>query len=230
MNIIITGANRGIGFELTVLFLAGDHNVLTISRSTEKLQTLHKKYAKTLTVLKFDLEKSTSLPLLLKKIKEEFRHVDILVNNAGLLFNADFEKISPGQLRSSMEVNYIAPYLLVQGALPLLKKAKAAHVINISSMGGIQNTQKYKGLSSYTPAKAALIALTECLAEELKETKIKTNCLALGAVQTEMLEKAFPGYKAPVSPVQMAMYIYNFALSGAAYFNGKTIPVSGTNP
>ena len=70
----------------------------------------------------------------------------------------------------------------------------------------------------------------EKLAEEFKNTGIKINTLALGAVQTEMLEEAFPGYKASINPIEMADFIYKFSLEGNSFFNGKIIPVSITNP
>jgi NAD(P)-dependent dehydrogenase (short-subunit alcohol dehydrogenase family) len=109
-------------------------------------------------------------------------------------------------------------------------KKNKAHIVNISSMGGFQGTSKFPGLSAYSSSKAALSGLTECLAEELKDKNIAVNCLAIGAVQTEMLAKAFPGYKAPLSAKQMAEFICNFSLTGHLYFNGKIIPVSSTTP
>ena len=71
--------------------------------------------------------------------------------------------------------------------------------------------------------------LSECLAEEYKD-KISFNCLALGAVQTEMLSSAFPEFEAPVSAEEMSEYIANFALTGHKYINGKTISVSSSTP
>jgi NAD(P)-dependent dehydrogenase (short-subunit alcohol dehydrogenase family) len=97
-------------------------------------------------------------------------------------------------------------------------------------MGGVQGSAKFAGLSAYSSSKAALCTLTECLAEELKLENISVNCLALGAVQTEMLSKAFPGYRAPLSASEMAEFIVQFARSGHYYFNGKILPVSSTTP
>ncbi len=89
---------------------------------------------------------------------------------------------------------------------------------------------KFAGLSAYSSSKGALSVLTECLAEELKDTNIKANCLCLGSVNTEMLQQAFPGYEAPLNPKQMADYIGNFALTGHTFFNGKVLPVSVSTP
>jgi NAD(P)-dependent dehydrogenase (short-subunit alcohol dehydrogenase family) len=89
---------------------------------------------------------------------------------------------------------------------------------------------KFAGLSAYSPSKAALCSLTELLAEEFKETGISINCLCLGAVQTEMLEEAFPGYQAPHSANEMASFIKDFTIHQGAYFKGKILPVSISTP
>jgi len=97
-------------------------------------------------------------------------------------------------------------------------------------MGGIQGSAKFAGLSAYSSSKGAVITLTEVLAEEYKEIGPSFNVLALGAVQTEMLEEAFPGYKAPLSAMEMAEYIGDFALNGSKYYNGKVLQVSNSTP
>jgi NAD(P)-dependent dehydrogenase (short-subunit alcohol dehydrogenase family) len=152
------------------------------------------------------------------------------VNNAGLLVNKPFEKLKLEDVKRSLGVNYLAPVVLIQELLPLLLKAQKPHVINISSMGGVQGSIKFPGLSSYSSSKAALGVMTECLAAEFKDGPIRFNTLALGSVQTEMLEAAFPGYKAPLMPVEMAALIKDFAENGGTYFNGKIIPVSLSTP
>src|SRR5208282_5900863 len=99
-------------------------------------------------------------------------------------------------------------------------------IVNISSIGGVQGSAKFKGLSAYSSSKAALINITECLAEEFKERGIAVNCLALGSVQTEMFSAAFPSFEAALTAEEMANYISEFAVTGNKYFNGKVIPVS----
>jgi NAD(P)-dependent dehydrogenase (short-subunit alcohol dehydrogenase family) len=107
---------------------------------------------------------------------------------------------------------------------------EGSHIVNISSMGGFQGSSKYRGLSYYSASKAAIGCLTECLAIEFSEAGIKVNCLAIGAVQTEMFEEAFPGLKAPVSASEMGRYVSEFALNGHKFFNGKILPVAISNP
>jgi NAD(P)-dependent dehydrogenase (short-subunit alcohol dehydrogenase family) len=104
------------------------------------------------------------------------------------------------------------------------------HVLTVSSMGGVQGSVKFPGLSAYSSSKGAVITLTELLAEEYKETGPSFNVLALGAVQTEMLEEAFPGYKAPTTALDMANYIFNFAQTGQQFYNGKLLQVSSSTP
>jgi NAD(P)-dependent dehydrogenase (short-subunit alcohol dehydrogenase family) len=181
--------------------------------------------------LAYDLsELKTSPDSLLQKIRGHISRIDILVNNAGFLVNKPFRDLTPGDVSASLSVNYEAPLFLIQTLMPLLKTSKHAHVVNIGTMGAVQGSSKFPGLSAYSSSKSGLAALTECLAEEYKETTVAFNYLALGAVQTEMLEEAFPGYEAPVSPEKMAEYIAGFAQTGHHYFNGKILPVALSTP
>ena len=97
-------------------------------------------------------------------------------------------------------------------------------------MGGIGGSSKFSGLSAYSSSKGAVNILTELLAEEYKETGPFFNGLALGAVQTEMLAKAFPGFRAPLSVGEIAPYIAQFALTGHQFYNGKILHVSSSTP
>jgi NAD(P)-dependent dehydrogenase (short-subunit alcohol dehydrogenase family) len=235
MNIIVTGASRGIGFELARL-LAQDssHQVLVVSRNIEGLGKLRKEcegFPGKLLVQPFDLESIEEIPgRLIPAVQEHFRVLDILVNNAGLLVNKPFEQLDLEDLRRGLDVNYLAPAVLIQGLMPLLLKAPNPHVVNISSMGGVQGSVKFPGLSSYSSAKAAMAVMTECLAAEYQESPVRFNTLALGSVQTEMLEEAFPGYKAALKPAEMAAFIKDFAIKGGRYMNGKILPVSLSTP
>ena len=227
MNVIITGASRGIGFELIQQFLKNDASVFCLTRNTEPLKPL----ANTkLHVHATDLSSVESMNEAITFIKQKVNAVDVVVHNAGSLVNKPYETISYNELERVYKVNVFAPYYLTQQLLPLLGKEKKAHIVNISSMGGFQGSAKFAGLTAYSSSKAAIASLTECLAEELKEKNISVNCLALGAVQTEMLAEAFPGYMAPLSPKQMAEYIFDFSLKGHQYYNGKILPVSSSTP
>lgn len=223
MNVVITGASRGIGYELVKLFLADGHRVLAISRNKEKLNTLERKGA---SVLAFDLSLESFKPIV--SAVSSFGRIDILINNAGVLVNKPFSELSNNDIKYVFNVNIFSIIKLTRDLIPSF--SAYAHVINISSVGGVQGSVKFPGLSIYSSSKGALTVLTECLAEEFKETSYRFNTLALGAVQTEMLEEAFPSYKADISPSQMANFIIKFALEDGKLFNGKTVTISSSTP
>ena len=227
MNIVITGASRGIGFELVKQFLNTGHTVFCLTRNLEPLKAIAHENLKSIST---DLTSQDSMNAAVAFIKNEVTHIDCIINNAGSLVNKPYEAISYSELQKVYQVNVFAPYYLTQQLLSVLGKEKKSHVVNISSMGGFQGSAKFPGLSAYSSSKAAIAGLTECLAEELKDKNISVNCLAIGAVQTEMLAEAFPGYQAPLSPTQMAEYIFEFATKGHQYYNGKILPVSSTTP
>src|SRR5205085_11189019 len=118
---------------------------------------------------------------------------------------------------------------MIQHLLALFPPS-GGHIVNIGSMGGFNGSVKFPGLAAYSASKGALHTLTECLATELEKSNIKVNCLALGSAQTEMLEKAFPGYKSPVKAAEMGRLVAEFAMTGHHFFNGKILPVSVTTP
>jgi len=223
-NVIITGTSRGIGLELAKLFGDDGHKVLALSRNPKPvLNVSHANIA----TFGFDLCKVDDY----KKVSdfiEEWGVVDVLINNAGSLVNKPFLETSPQDFEEVYKVNVFGVAELTRTVLP--KMSKNGHVVTISSMGGVQGSMKFPGLAAYSSSKAAVITLTELWAEEFKETGPSFNVLALGAVQTEMLEEAFPGYQAPVSAVQMAAYVKGFALTGQQLYNGKLLPVSNSTP
>ena len=224
-TIVIVGASRGIGFEMVKQFAEAGHSVFALSRDLSKMNDVFKEY-ETVHPIAFDLshEVSEQVHVLSKKIGS----IDILINNAGYLVNKPFDFISHEDFQLSYQINVIGVMETVQGFLPQLKSD--AHIVNISSMGGFQGSMKFAGLSAYSTSKAALCSFTELFSEEYKNTDLSMNCLCLGAVQTEMLQEAFPGYEAPTSPVQMAQFIADFALTGNRFFKGKILPVSLSTP
>ncbi|SNR62328.1 SDR family NAD(P)-dependent oxidoreductase [Lutibacter flavus] len=224
-NVIITGTSRGIGFELAQLFAKNNYQVLALSRNSKPLNKLNLKNISTISV---DLLSEEDLKKVTSFVSENWKSVDILINNAGKLISKPFNKLSTKDFLEVYQVNVFAVAELTNKILPFL--SKRSHVVNISSIGGIQGSMKFPGLAAYSSSKGALLTLTEVLAEEYKDEQISFNALALGAVQTEMLEEAFPGYKAPVSAKEMASYIYNFAINGHKFQNGKIIQVSSTTP
>lgn len=223
-NIVITGTSRGIGYELALQFANEGHNVLAISRKTPQMLIKHKN----ITCLSIDISNENELKKAEEFISNSWKKVDILINNAGSLLHKPFEQITSKEFQNIYKVNVFAVAELTRICIPFM--ITGSHVITISSMGGIQGSMKFAGLAAYSSSKGAVITLSELLAEEYKEKGIAFNVLALGSVNTEMLQEAFPGYKAPVSAKEMSDYIYNFALTGNKYYNGKVLQVSSTTP
>jgi short-subunit dehydrogenase len=229
MNIVVNGGTRGIGKEI-INFLAQDlsNQIFVTGRNEKALNSLSVRYKN---VKSFSLDMSLfdiQYEKFRAAVSNHFERVDILINIAGFLISKDFLQTTNDEARLIMETNFFGPASLIRILKPIM--SSGSHIVNISSMGGFQGSAKYKGLSYYSASKAALACLTECLATEFTEFGISVNCLALGAVQTEMLDEAFPGYKAPVDAKQMAEFISGFALTGHKFFNGKILPVALGNP
>lgn len=233
MNVIVTGASRGIGYDLVKALAGEGHHVIATARSGDKL---HKLFHECRTqqnntkvhVLAHDIADVQFGEVLGDLVNEVFKKIDILVNNAGYLVNKNFENLTAEDFDKIFSVNVKSVFLLIQAMKN--KMAKGSHIINVGSMGGFQGSLKFPGLSLYSASKGALATLTECLAVELESDEISINCLALGSAQTEMLNEAFPEYKAPVSSSEMAAFIKDFALNGHKVFNGKILPVSLSTP
>lgn len=223
-NIIVTGTSRGIGLELALLFANAGHNVLALSRKTPQVLIEHPN----ITCLSIDLSKENDFLKVESFLTTSWKNVDAIVHNAGALLLKPFSETTITDFENIYKVNVFAVAALTRIALPFLKKG--SHVVTISSMGGIQGSLKFAGLSAYSSSKGAVITLSELLSEEYKEHGISFNVLALGSVQTEMLAEAFPGYEAPLSAKEMADYICNFTLTGNKYFNGKVLQVSSSTP
>ena len=224
-TIVVVGASRGIGLEVVKKFAQAGNTVFALSRDLVKMKKAFEGFSN-VTPLAFDLSKNVIEQV--KGISAQVKTIDILINNAGYLVNKPFNSISHEEFQLSYQINVIGVMETVQGFLPLFNPD--AHIVNISSMGGFQGSVKFAGLSTYSTSKAALCSFTELFSEEYKETQLAMNCLCLGAVQTEMLEEAFPGYEAPTTPDQMAAFIVDFSLNSNRFFKGKIVPVSLSNP
>ena len=223
-NIIITGTSRGIGYELALQFANAGHQVLAISRKTPQELIDNPN----ITCLSIDIAVEDEMHIIDKFIASIWKKVDVLINNAGCLVNKPFSQLTQSDFERVYKVNVFGVANLTRTCLPYMPKG--SHVVSISSMGGIQGSMKFPGLAAYSSSKGAVITLSELLAEEYKEQGVAFNVLALGAVNTEMLQEAFPGYEAPISPKEMSDYIFNFALTGNKFYNGKVLQVSSSTP
>lgn len=233
MNILITGASRGIGFACVKKMLETEsHQIIALARNIQPLQdflTENPQFSQRLFINKFDISNFQAEEYL-EKWENFFPHLDILINNAGVLIKKPFMELTREDWRETFEVNLFGCVKLIQTLYPLLKKSTKAHIVNIGSMGGHEGSFKFNGLSAYSASKAALANLTESLAEEWKNEGIFVNCLLLGAVNTEILAEAFPNYKAQLNPADIAEFIAHFSQTAHHFLNGKLLPISLSTP
>lgn len=222
-TIVVTGASKGIGFEIVSFLVDQGHIVYALSRDIKALVASEKLHP-----ISIDLTDEESIIKFAEQLNSDQISIDALINNAGSLINQSFSTTTKNDFEAIYRVNVFGLASITRLLLPLI--SSKGHVVNISSMGGIGGSSKFSGLSAYSSSKGAVNILTELLAEEYKETGPFFNGLALGAVQTEMLAKAFPGFRAPLSAGEIAPYIAQFALTGHQFYNGKILPISSSTP
>lgn len=231
MIIVITGTGKGIGYA-TALQLAADKNntVIAIARKPDALAKLKAESNDVIQTISFDLKNYKDVAtILIPGIKKIANHVDALINNASVLMKKKFADLSAADIEESFSVNVFSHMLLIKELIPMME-GRQSHIVNIASMGGVQGSVKFPGLSAYSATKATLINLAESLAVELKDKNISVNSIAFGSVQTEMFGEAFPGVKAGLSVNDAAKYLADFSLNGQKYFNGKVLQVATSTP
>lgn len=229
-GVLVTGAGSGIGLEI-VRALLSEHRCTVWALARNGDQRLAKEltsHPDRLRVLDYDLNTTDSIQSIAETVGSN--RLIGLVHNAALLGKQDFGAYTREGLEKLFRINAVVPLLLTQALASRLEGEPPGHVVHISSMGGFQDSMKFPGLAAYSSSKAALACLAQCLAEEFKDRGIRSNCLAIGAVDTVMLRAAFPGFKAPVTPESMGQFIAWFTLNGHNLFNGKVLPVSASTP
>jgi len=232
MNIVITGASSGVGFETALeLVQQNQHQIIALARSQSGLTRL-------LEISKGLNPDAVIFPIVFDIVRDDYaglqqfirsrfdNKVEVLINNAGALVNKPFMQLDETDFVEMLQSNFLGHVRMIQNLLPMMNGG--AHIVNVGSMGGFQGSAKFNGLAAYSASKAALHNLTECLAQELIPQQISVNCLALGSAQTEMLEKAFPDYQSPIMAFEMGKYVADFVITGSKFFNGKIIPVALT--
>ena len=221
-TIVVTGTSSGIGHQICIQAAKMNFHVISVSRNIEPLKDIGG-----IESFAIDITNKDSVDEFIANLKSRKIKIDILINNAGYLVSELFGDTTYDSFKKTFDVNVFGLAEITRSLIPIINSD--GHVINISSIGGVNGSKKFPGLSAYSSSKAAVIALTEVLAEE-HQNGPSFNVLALGAVQTKMLKEAFPDYKVDTKPEEMAKYILDFAINGNKLFNGKLISVSNSNP
>lgn len=204
---LITGANRGLGFETARQLGSKDVKVLVAARTKEKAEAAAQTLAAEgldVEAVQLDVTNDADIATLASHIEQTYGRLDILVNNAGImqekgLFTNTTLDVSIDDLRTTFETNFIAPVKITRALLPLLKKSEAGRIVNLSSiLGSIQenndpNSMIYEAKAfAYNSSKTALNAFTVHLAHALKDTNIKVNSVHPGWVKTDMGSEQAP--------------------------------------
>ena len=209
---IVTGANRGIGRAVSVALAKEGATILLAARAIDKLQETAQKVEQVggkAEIVITELTDPESIKKLVDVSAKKFARLDILVNNAGITHSAAFEETSMEDWDCCLQINATAPFILCRQALPLLKKAPSACIINIASVVGVKG---YPLQSAYTASKHALRGMTMSLAEELRDSKIRVHLLCPGGTNTEMVEKVRPDIPkneliAPEEIAELVLYL-----------------------
>lgn len=206
--VLISGANKGLGFETARQLGKMGYKVLLGARDAEKGQAAAEQLRSDgldVIAVKLDVNSQEEIEAIARLIDEEFGGVlDVLVNNAGLMVEKSWtdnvtSEMKVEDIRSTYETNVLAPFALTKALLPALKRSKAGRIVNVSSILGSVLLQATKGsptystkLFAYNSSKAALNMLTIHLAYELRGTNIKVNSAHPGWAKTDMGGEAAP--------------------------------------
>lgn len=198
---LVTGANKGIGFEIVRQLAQRDVVVLLGARDAVKGEAAAAELRAGFPNVRFahiDVTDDASIAAAVASVEKEFGRLDILVNNAGVgfEFGANLEspwRVSLDMLRATYETNVFGVFAVTQAFLPLIRKSPAGRIVNVSStLGSLTNQSDptspfyQANTPAYSSSKSALNALTVSLAKELAQTKIKVNAMCPGWVKTDM--------------------------------------------
>jgi len=182
-NIVITGGGSGIGAALAEKLGEQGHSVIICGRRKKKLQDVVGAKAN-ISMFQCDVSSEKEVRALSRFIKKRHKYIDVLINNAGL-FGAigRFDRTNSSSWKKTFDINTFGTYLVSKHLLPLLLKSSVKKIINFSGGGAFNSFPNY---SAYAVSKAAVVRLSETIAEELVDEGVQVNCIAPGFVATEI--------------------------------------------
>ncbi len=238
-NVLITGSNRGIGFSILKECAKNGAYIWAHARKEsseflEKIMKLSSEFNVTIKPIFFDISDKESVKRGVKEILSEKKNVDVLINNAGILYNASFMMSSEKKLYDVFNVNFFSTFILTQYIVRIMVRNNRGSIVNISSMAAIDGNL---GKSVYGASKSAIITMSKVLANELGTVGIRSNCIAPGIINTDILEN-MPSYalqstveqtslKRLGEPKEVASVAVFLASDESSYINGQVIRVDG---
>jgi NAD(P)-dependent dehydrogenase (short-subunit alcohol dehydrogenase family) len=206
---LVTGGNRGIGYEVCKELAGGDcHVVLTCRNEVDGRRAAAKlAHPDRITFRKLDVTRTDETSALRDWIERTYGRLDILINNAGIYLDEGVSvfDVDEKTMRDTIEVNFYGAFHLFRAFVPLMRKNGYGRIVNVSSGYGAMS-EMGGNVAAYRISKAALNALTLIMADELRDSKIKVNAVCPSWVSTEM-----GGRMAPVTPEAAAKDIVHFA-------------------
>lgn len=220
---LVTGASRGIGAATAQLLAEGGAKVVLVSRTAERLAKVAGEInarhgAARALAIAGDIADERFVRGAFEQAEKQLGPVTILVNNAGLFTLSGLAEMALADWERVFATNVTGMFLCCKYAVAQMRKSGGGSIVNISSLAGIRSSLKFKGFTSYIASKHAVVGLTEGLAHDERENGIRVNCVAPGAVDTEMLRKALPDFKAKAQPLDIAKviaYLCDSEASGA---------------
>ncbi len=234
---LITGGGTGIGRATAELLAAAGCRVLIGGRREEPLRSVAENSADMIVWERMDVADAGDRSRMLAAARNTFGRLDVLINNAATSVTADFVAQNAEQIRRQIEVNLLAPMLLVHEALPLF--TGGGSIVNVTSAGARYQGMPPAGMSAYAPSKAGLNQFTRVLATELGPRGIRVNAVAPGLTDTEIATEAVnnPEHAAALvqqtplgrvgKPIDVARVIVFLVGDSAAWVTGQVVDASG---
>jgi len=222
---VVTGASSGIGRSTAELLARRGARVAIFARSREKLKEIAKANGDRMIAVAGDAADPASIERLFRETEKRLGPCEILINNAGIIDPELLVKTTLDRWERMFAVNVDSIFLTCRRALPKMIERRIGVVVNVSSISGVTGPEKFPGYVSYSASKAAVIALTETLAVEVKEHGIRVNCVSPGSVDTKMWALAGGGAPADMTPEEVAEAILFLASARSRPMNGQNLDV-----
>ncbi|MFA6957424.1 MAG: SDR family oxidoreductase [Thermoanaerobaculia bacterium] len=224
---LVTGASSGIGRATALLLARSGARVAALARSVDALEALCREARDAIIPVPCDLEHEESIERAIADVAARLGSVSILVNNAGHIEPRPLEVMEIASWDRHFAVNVRAAFIAIRLVLPHMRKAEHGAIVNVSSISGVAGPEKFPGFTAYGASKAALIALTELLAVEIRGSGVRVNCISPGSVATPMLRRVAPSLEADMTPDEVAESILFLASPRSAAINGQNVHVYG---
>jgi NAD(P)-dependent dehydrogenase (short-subunit alcohol dehydrogenase family) len=223
--VVVTGASSGIGRVTAELFAREGALVAIFARSAAKLADIAKPFGERMIAVEGDVADPASIERLFTEVESRFGDCDVLVNNAGTTDVARLIDTTPERWDRMFAVNVRGAYLASRRALPAMVARRSGAIVNVASISGVIGPTKFPGFVSYCASKAAVIAMTEALAVEVRDAGVRVNCVSPGSVDTPMWADVSGGAPASMTPDEIARAIRFLASTESRPMNGQNLNV-----